>query len=97
MRNGYRTSRLKRVEHTLDLEQQGMAQVKNFWAAFRTPRVILLAIQYFFWSIGVYGFVLWLPSIIKAGSNQKLRYHGLTFGHTLSPGGHFDAGCLLLF
>ena len=32
---------------------------------FRTPRVILLALQYFLWSIGVYGFVIWLPSILK--------------------------------
>jgi MFS family permease len=67
----------ERVEQTLDLEQQGMAEVKNYWAAFRTPRVILLSAQYFFWSIGVYGFVLWLPSIIKAGSNQKLGINGL--------------------
>jgi sugar phosphate permease len=67
----------ERVEHTLDLEQQGMAEVKNYWAAFRTPRVILLSAQYFFWSIGVYGFVLWLPSIIKAGSKQGLGITGL--------------------
>ena len=39
--------------------------------------MILLAIQYFFWSIGVYGFVLWLPSIIKAGSKQGLGITGL--------------------
>ncbi|GCE08750.1 MFS transporter [Dictyobacter aurantiacus] len=65
------------VEKTLADEQQGLSQVKNYWAAFRTGRVILLALQYFFWSIGVYGFVLWLPSIIKAGSNLKLGVTGL--------------------
>ncbi len=67
----------ERVEQTLNLEQQGLSQVKNYWAAFRTPRVMLLAAQYFFWSIGVYGFVLWLPSIIKAGSNLGLGITGL--------------------
>ena len=67
----------EQVEQTLDLEQEGMAQVKNYWAAFRTPRVILLSAQYFFWSIGVYGFVLWLPSIIKAGANLGLGITGL--------------------
>ena len=41
------------------------------------PRVILLAAQYFFWSIGVYGFVLWLPSIIKAGSHLTIGITGL--------------------
>ena len=54
-----------------------MAQVKNYWAAFRTPRVIFLAAQYFFWSIGVYGFVLWLPSIIKVGAHLRLGITGL--------------------
>jgi sugar phosphate permease len=65
------------VEQALDREQQGLAQVKNYWAAFRLPRVILLSAQYFFWSIGVYGFVLWLPSIIKAGSHLTIGITGL--------------------
>ena len=65
------------VEQTLEFEQQGLSQVKNYWAAFRTSRVILLSAQYFFWSIGVYGFVIWLPSIIKAGSHEGLGITGL--------------------
>jgi len=65
------------VEQALDREQQGLSQVKNYWAAFRLPRVILLSAQYFFWSIGVYGFVLWLPSIIKAGSHLTIGITGL--------------------
>ncbi|MEO8972216.1 MAG: MFS transporter [Ktedonobacteraceae bacterium] len=67
----------EKVEQTLDLEQQGMAPVKNYWAAFRTPRVIFLSAQYFFWSIDVYGFVLWLPSIIQAGSHDGAGITGL--------------------
>ena len=46
-------------------EQRGIAPVTNYAAAFRSPRVIALALQYFLWSIGVYGFVIWLPSILK--------------------------------
>lgn len=65
------------VERVLTREQEGMSKVKNYWSAFRMPRVIMLAAQYFFWSIGVYGFVLWLPSIIKAGSKQGLGITGL--------------------
>src|SRR5260370_12830814 len=65
------------VEQVLHQEQQGVSQVKNYWVAFRLPRVILLAAQYFFWSIGVYGFVLWLPSIIKAGSHLTIGITGL--------------------
>jgi len=67
----------QRVEQTLDQEQQGLSQVKNFWAAFKTSRVLLLAAQYFFWSIGVYGFVIWLPSILQEGLHQGLGITGL--------------------
>ncbi|HEX4104880.1 MAG TPA: MFS transporter [Rhizomicrobium sp.] len=53
------------LEDKLAREQQAIAPVANYAAAFRTPRVILLAAQYFLWSIGVYGFVIWLPSILR--------------------------------
>ncbi|MFC7441795.1 MFS transporter [Laceyella putida] len=54
---------------TLHREQQVMKPVKNYWEAFKTGKVILLSLQYFFWSVGVYGFVLWLPSILKSASS----------------------------
>ena len=65
------------VERALSQEQQGITKVKNYWYAFRLPRVLLLSAQYFFLIIGVYGFVLWLPSIIQAGSKQGLGITGL--------------------
>jgi sugar phosphate permease len=46
-------------------EQRGIAPVRNYAAAFRSPRGMALSLQYFLWSIGVYGFVIWLPSILK--------------------------------
>jgi sugar phosphate permease len=52
----------------LDAEQRDLPPVKNYAAAFRSTRVVLLALQYLCWSIGVYGFVIWLPSMLKAGS-----------------------------
>jgi sugar phosphate permease len=55
----------QRLEDNLAREQQNITPVANYAAAFRTPRVVLLALQYFLWSIGVYGFVIWLPSILK--------------------------------
>ena len=45
-----------------------MTSVANYAEAFRLPGVQWLCLQYFCWSIGVYGFVLWLPSILKEGS-----------------------------
>ena len=57
----------EQIESSLTLEQQQLRPVKNYAAAFRTPMVIVLAIQYFCWSVGVYGFVIWLPSMLKTG------------------------------
>ncbi|HZX72998.1 MAG TPA: MFS transporter [Cyclobacteriaceae bacterium] len=52
----------------LQKEQQGIKPVKNYAAAFKSRVVILLCAQHALWSIGVYGFVMWLPSIIKASN-----------------------------
>ncbi|PSR52509.1 MFS transporter [Adhaeribacter arboris] len=56
----------------LQAEQQGIKPVKNYAEAFKSRTVILLSFQYAFWSIGVYGFVMWLPSIIKAAPNMDI-------------------------
>jgi sugar phosphate permease len=56
----------KELDAKLKEEQTGIKPVKNYWQAFGTRVVILLCFQYFLWSIGVYGFVMWLPSILKA-------------------------------
>jgi len=53
------------LEAKLADEQRDIAPMANYAAAFKSPRVILLAVQYFLWSIGVYGFVIWLPSMLK--------------------------------
>ena len=57
--------RSRRAGRQSGREQRGIAPVKNYAAAFKSPRVIALSAQYFLWSIGVYGFVIWLPSILK--------------------------------
>jgi sugar phosphate permease len=47
-------------------EQQTIRPVKNYIAAFKSRPVIVLCILYVLWSFGVYGFVIWLPSILHA-------------------------------
>ncbi|MEH7403855.1 MFS transporter [Gottfriedia acidiceleris] len=59
-------------EIQLEKEQEGLKVVKNYREAFRSKPVILLSAQYFLWSIGVYGFVMWLPTIIKAAPNMNI-------------------------
>lgn len=60
------------LSEALHNEQQGMQPVKNYAAAFKSSVVILLCLQYALWSIGVYGFVIWLPSIIKSAPNMGI-------------------------
>ncbi|MBA4140830.1 MAG: MFS transporter [Segetibacter sp.] len=60
------------LELALQKEQQGIKPVKNYAAAFKSRAVVLLCLQYAFWSIGVYGFVMWLPSIIKAAPQMNI-------------------------
>ena len=60
------------LETALQKEQQNIKPVKNYWQAFKSKAVILLCLQYAFWSIGVYGFVMWLPTIIKDAPNMSI-------------------------
>ncbi len=60
------------IEEQLMKEQQGIKPVKNYGQAFRSKAVILLCLHYFMWSLGVYGFVMWLPSIIKSSPQMDI-------------------------
>jgi MFS family permease len=54
------------LEEILRKEQQNIKPVKNYRTAFKSRVVLLLCLQYVLWSAGMYGFVIWLPSIINA-------------------------------
>jgi sugar phosphate permease len=60
------------LESALQKEQEVIKPLKNYAAAFKSRAVILLSLQYALWSIGVYGFVIWLPSIIKAAPQMSI-------------------------
>ncbi len=61
----------------LDLEQTVLHQSMGLSTALRVPGVILLCVQYFFWSFGVYGLVLWIPEMIRSGSARGIETVGL--------------------
>jgi len=63
---------IKSLETILQKEQESIKPLKNYAAAFKSRAVVLLCIQYALWSIGVYGFVIWLPSIIKAAPEMSI-------------------------
>ena len=60
------------LQAQLDKEQEAIKPVKNYAVAFRSRVVILLCLQYALWCIGVYGFVIWLPSIINAAPDANI-------------------------
>ena len=58
-------------------EQATVGPEMSLRTALLRPDVILLCAIYFFWSLGVYGFVLWLPTIVHQGSELSMGRTGL--------------------
>lgn len=65
------------LEGQLAEEQRSVAPVKNVKSALLRNDVILLCIVYFCWSLGIYGFVLWLPTIVRQGAALSIGRTGL--------------------
>ena len=53
----------------MDKEQQNIKPMRNYGEALRSGNVIKLCAVHALWSIGVYGFMMWMPSIIKSAGN----------------------------
>jgi sugar phosphate permease len=65
------------LENTLAREQTSIDPVESVRHALLRSDVLLLSLQYFAWSVGVYGFVLWLPTIVRRGSSLSMGQTGL--------------------
>ncbi|WP_242618057.1 MFS transporter [Edaphobacter modestus] len=65
------------LEERLAEEQRSLEPVKSLKQALLRRDVLLLSVQYFCWSLGVYGFVLWLPTIVRQGSSMSMGETGL--------------------
>jgi sugar phosphate permease len=61
----------------LTREQNAIPGIPNFMRALKTPSVVMLSITYFSWSLGLYGLVLWLPTIVREGSAQAMGLTGV--------------------
>jgi sugar phosphate permease len=75
----------------LDDEQRRLPSISGYADAFRTRNVVLLTVQYMLWSVGVYGFVFWLPTILEQASN-----HGIGFTGALTAVPYFLGAVLML-
>jgi sugar phosphate permease len=65
------------LEAALALEQTALPRYTSLSSTLRVPGVILLCVQYFFWSFGVYGLVLWIPAMIRSGLARGIETVGL--------------------
>ncbi len=65
------------VIDALAAEQTVLPKSGGYLEAFRSRNVVVLSAQYFAWSLGVYGFVFWLPSMVKAGAGAGIGATGL--------------------
>lgn len=65
------------LEGRLDEEQLTVAPVKAIKTALLRGDIVLLSIVYFCWSLGIYGFVLWLPTIVRRGADLSMGTTGL--------------------
>jgi sugar phosphate permease len=60
------------LQSALAHEQQTIPPVRNFFVACRSPFVWVLCLLYAGWSVGVYGLVLWLPSILTHAPGMNI-------------------------
>jgi len=58
-------------------EQASLPAYNNLRSALRVRGVLLLCFQYFCWSFGVYGLVLWIPEMIRSGSARGIEQVGI--------------------
>ena len=69
-------SEREEIEQRLEAEQAGVPKVEGYREAFKSWNVRVLSVQYALWSIGIYGFVFWLPTIVKSLSGHGIGSTG---------------------
>ncbi len=79
------------IETRIASEQGGIAPVRNYGEAFRSPIVIRMSVLYFFWGLSLFGFVLWLPTIIKQAGAANIVRDRLAVSRSVSARGDRDA------
>ncbi|HZE17873.1 MAG TPA: MFS transporter, partial [Mycobacterium sp.] len=64
------------IQERLAEEQADLPEVSGYREALRSRNVPVLMVQYALWSIGVYGFIFWLPTIVKHMSHNGIGSTG---------------------
>jgi sugar phosphate permease len=83
---------LAEVEERLAAEQEDLEPVRGgYREALSSRNVLVLSAQYLLWSVGVYGFVFWLPTIL-----DSLQHHGIGLIGLLSAAPYAVAAVAML-
>ncbi|MGH3153223.1 MAG: MFS transporter [Streptosporangiaceae bacterium] len=64
------------IENALATEQGELPEPRGFRDVARSRNALVLSAQYMLWSVGVYGLVFWLPSIVKHLTGQGIGSTG---------------------
>jgi sugar phosphate permease len=67
----------RQLADALAREQAFLPVHTDLRSALRVPGVLLLCLQFFCWSFGVYGLVLWIPAMIRSGSARGIEQVGM--------------------
>jgi nitrate/nitrite transporter NarK len=65
------------LEQQIAEEQLVLPRIGSLREALTRKDVLVLCVLYLCWSLGVYGFVLWLPTIIRSGAKIGIGRTGL--------------------
>lgn len=65
------------LANLLKQEQASLPEYSNLIDALRVKGVVLLCFQFFFWSFGVYGLVIWIPEMLRSGSARGIEQIGM--------------------
>lgn len=65
------------VDEAIEAEQRDLPAPRGFADVARSWNAIVLSAQYLLWSVGVYGLVFWLPSIVKHLTGRGIGSTGL--------------------
>ena len=60
------------LQQAMDREQRDIKPMRNYGEAMRSRSVIMLCAVHALWSIGVYGFMMWMPSILKNAAQMDI-------------------------
>lgn len=66
----------ERLQAALADEQRSLPEPRGLWQTARSWNAVLLSAQYLLWSIGVYGLVFWLPTIVKTLTGRGIGSTG---------------------